>query len=53
MPVAGRTHGTTFWALKVTFQVATPGPESAVHDCLVTDVAWSVGLSVILFVGLH
>ena len=36
IPVVGqRTHGTTFRALKVTFQVATPGPESAVYDCLV------------------
>jgi len=35
-PAAGqRTHGTTFRALKVTSQVATPGAESAVHDCLV------------------
>ena len=35
--VAGqRTHGTTFWALKVTSQVmATPGAESAVYDCVV------------------
>ena len=32
--VAGQcTHGTTFWALKVTFHVATPGAESAVYDC--------------------
>ena len=30
-----RTHGTTFRALKVTSQVATPGAESAVRDCLV------------------
>ena len=36
IPAAGqRTHGTTFRALKVTFQVATPGAESAVYDCLV------------------
>ena len=36
IPVAGqRTHGTTFLALKVTSQVATPGAESAVYDCLV------------------
>jgi len=36
MPVAGqRTHGTTFRAHKVTSQVATPGAESAVYDCLV------------------
>jgi len=36
LPVAGqRTHGTTFRALKVTSQVATPGAESAVYDCLV------------------
>ena len=36
IPVAGqRTHGTTFWAFKVTSQVATPGAESAVCDCLV------------------
>jgi len=27
-----RTHGTTFRALKVTSQVATPGAESAVYD---------------------
>jgi len=31
-----RTHGTTFRALKVTSQVATPGAESAVCDCLVS-----------------
>jgi len=36
IPVAGqRTHGTTFRALKVTSQVATPGAESTVYDCLV------------------
>jgi len=36
IPAAGqRTHGTTFRALKVTFQVATPGAESAVCDCFV------------------
>ena len=36
IPVAGqRTHGTTFRAFKVTSQVATPGAESAVYDCLV------------------
>jgi len=35
MPVAGlRTHGTSFRALKVTSQLATPGTESAVCDCL-------------------
>jgi len=36
--VAGqRTHGTTFWALKVNSKVATPGAESAsVNECLVT-----------------
>ena len=35
MPVAGqRTHGTTFRVLEVTSQVATPGSESAVYDCL-------------------
>jgi len=35
-PVAGQeTHGTTFRTPKVTFQVATPGAESAVYDCLV------------------
>ena len=40
IPVAGqRTHGTTFRALKVTSQVATPGAESAVYDCLVIIVA--------------
>jgi len=34
--VAGqRTHGTTFRALEVTSEVATPGAESAVYDCLV------------------
>ena len=33
--IAGqRTHGTTIWVLKVTFQVATLGAESAVCDCL-------------------
>ena len=36
IPVAGqRTDGTTFRARKVTSQVATPGAESAVYDCLV------------------
>ena len=30
-----RTHGTTFRALKVTSQLATPGAASAVYDCLV------------------
>jgi len=36
IPVAGqRTHGTTFRALKVTSQVATPGVASLVNDCLV------------------
>ena len=35
IPVAGqRTHETTFRALKVTSQVATPAAESAVYDCL-------------------
>jgi len=35
IPAAGqRTHGATFRALKVTSQVATPGAESAVYDCL-------------------
>ena len=37
IPVSGqRTHWTTFRALKVTCQVATPGAESAVYDWLVT-----------------
>jgi len=27
-------HGTTFCVLKVTSQMATPGAESAVYDCL-------------------
>jgi len=36
IPAAGqRTHGTTFRTLKVTSQVAAPGAESAVYDCLV------------------
>ena len=36
IPITGqRTHWTTFRALKVTFQVAAPGAESAVYDCLV------------------
>ena len=36
IPVAGqRTHETTYRALIVTSQVATPGAESAVYDCLV------------------
>ena len=39
MPAAGqRTHGTTFWPLKVSsLQVATPRAESAVYDWLVID----------------
>jgi len=32
------THGTAFRALKITAQVATPGAESAVYDCLVSHV---------------
>ena len=36
IPVAGQqTYGTTFRTLTVTSQVATPGAESAVYDCLV------------------
>ena len=36
IPVAGqRTPRTTFQALKVTFEVATPGAESAIYDYLV------------------
>ena len=36
IPVAGqRTHPTTFRALEVISQVATPDVESAVYDCLV------------------
>jgi len=30
-----RTHGTTFRTFKATSQVAIPGAESAVYDCLV------------------
>jgi len=42
IPVAGqRTHRTTFRALKVTSQVATPGAESAVYDCLVLTLRMS------------
>jgi len=41
MPFAGqRTRGTTFRALKVTFQVATSGAESAVCDWLVFLRSW-------------
>ena len=48
IPVAGhRTHGTTFRALKVTSQVATPGAESAVNDCLVS-FALSVAIREVL-----
>ena len=37
VPVAGqRTRGTTFRARKITSQMATPGAESAVYDCLVS-----------------
>ena len=52
IPVAGqRTHVTTFRALKVTPQAATPGAESALYDCLVirphrihrTDAAYCYG----------
>jgi len=43
IPDAGqRTQGTTFRALKVTFQMATPGAESAVYDCLVEEVPWFI-----------
>jgi len=35
IPVAGQqTQGTTFWTLKITTQVASPGAESAVYNCL-------------------
>jgi len=44
IPVAGQlTHGTTFRALKVTSQVAAPGAESAVYDCLVV-----IGITILL-----
>jgi len=44
IPVAvQRTHGTTFRALKVTPQVATPGAESAVYDCLVCTMPFRKG----------
>ena len=52
IPVAGqRTHVSTFRALKVTPQAATPGAESALYDCLVirphrihrTDAAYCYG----------
>ena len=39
-----QTHGTTFRALKVTSQVATPGAESAVYDGLVVYVSCVRGL---------
>jgi len=40
IPAAGQwTHGTTFQALKVTSQVAAPGAESAIYDCLVDGCA--------------
>ena len=42
IPVAGhRTHGTTFRTLKLTSQVATPGAQSAIYDCLVSKVVKS------------
>ena len=48
IPVAGqRTHEsdeTTFWALKVTSQVATTGAESAVYDCIV-GIVWCACLA--------
>ena len=48
IPVAGqRTHRTTFLALKVTSQVATPGAESAVYECLV----WGMQVSVVVVDG--
>ena len=51
IPVAGqRSHGTTYGALKITSQMATPGAESAVYDCLVTVLVYSVYLSVCLLV---
>jgi len=38
-PVAGQeTHGTTFRTPKVTFQVATPGAESAVCGLVVLNI---------------
>ena len=39
---------TAFRALKVTSQVATPGAESAVYDCLVQSVSMVVGSPVTL-----
>ena len=48
--VAGQqTQGTTFRALKVTFQVATPGAESAVYDWLVRFCALWIKLSANIF----
>jgi len=45
LPVAGqRTHETTFWALKVTSQVATTGAESVVYDCIV-GIVWCACLA--------
>jgi len=49
IPVAGqRTHGTTFRALKVTSQVATPGAECEVYDCLVSVVLCFFSLLLLL-----
>jgi len=46
IPIAGqRTYATTFRALKVTSQVATPGAESAVCDCLVVVVVRKISMS--------
>jgi len=40
--VAGQqTNGTAFRALEVTSQVATPGAESAVYDCLVVKLQFA------------
>jgi len=46
-----RTHGTTFRAFKVTPQLAIPGAESAVYDCLVSFAFYLIGLTVLLSVS--
>ena len=45
--VGQRTHGTTFRAFKVTSQMAAPGAESAVCDCLIAPCCYLSDIDVL------
>ena len=42
-------HGTTFRALKVASQMATPGAESAIYDCLVSHFSTEINADVSVY----